>query len=611
MVADPCGFYLCLLGVSESSPMTWWDQTAAMIGQLLTGGSLAGVLMVLGLVAASGMALGNIKIKGTSIGVVGVLITGVIYAHFLWSDAAMQQLAPAATSAISQTSAEVSALVARAQERVHMLEMFRDFGLILFVYSIGMQVGPGFFGSLRAAGLTWNLLAAGVVVLGFCVTWLVCSWGHMPPIAAVGVMSGAVTNTPGLAAAQQALKDISGLHPRDLALPGIGYAVAYPFGVLGIILSMIAVRFAFRINTADEARRFSESGHTRKIGLTNINLIVNKPAAVGRTVAEVTAAAAGTVVISRLAQGGVVRMAESAARLAEGDILHAVGSAASLDRLKELVGDESAVDLRTRAKNLAVRRLLVTRNEAVGRTLEELDLRQGYDLNITRIIRAGVEFVATPHVVLHYGDSLVAVGDAAHVTTAERLLGNSISHLEHPRLLPVFAGLVLGVLLGQIPIPVGLPEPVKLGLAGGPLVVALLLSWLGHVGRISFFVPHGAIRVIRELGLVLFISCVGLIAGGGFVDTLVTGEGLRWMAMGMIITVVPLLIMALIARLILRLNYMPLCGIMAGSMTDSPAMAFANTAAGNELPAIAYATVYPLTLILRILAAQLFVILFV
>lgn len=621
-----------LIGATGAGGGSWSEQFLALAGPLATGTSVAGIVLMLCVVAASGIALGSIKVKGVSLGIAGVLFTGITVAHLCWNDAVMERwlfptaqeiptTAPAAAPGAASDAAPAATrptvhhheeIAEKKKARKEILEFLREFGLILFVYSIGMQVGPGFFGSLRAVGLRWNLLAAGVVLMGFTCAWLAYVVGKVPPAAAVGLLSGAVTNTPGLAAAQQALKDVPGLDAATMAMPSIGYAVAYPFGVLGIILSMIAMRLAFRIDPLAESQRFMDTGLMRKAGPANINLVVRNPGVVGRTLDLVLAAVAGRVVVSRMSRGGVVHVATSVSTLEAGDIIHAVGLKDDLDHLCMMVGEVSSVDLRNASKDLAVKRLLVTRREVVGQTLEDLNLREAYGVNITRINRAGVEFLAAPGVDLHYGDTLVAVGDAEGIAAVEKTVGNSIKHLEHPQLIPLFLGIVIGVIIGQIPIFLpGLPAPVKLGLAGGPLVAALVFAWMGRLGRISFFIPHSANMMIRELGIVLFLACVGLISGERFVDTLVKGDGLYWMAVAAFITVVPLLVMALVARLVMKLNFMPLCGIMAGSMTDPPALAFANTTAGNELPAIAYATVYPLTMILRILTAQLFVILFV
>lgn len=623
-----------LVSATTAGGGSWSDQFLALAGQLVTGTSVAGVVLVLCVVAASGIALGSLKVKGVSLGIAGVLFTGITMAHLFWNDAAMERwlfpaepvvTAPATLTAATapMAGADTPAAVARPanhhreelvekkKARKEILEFLREFGLILFVYSIGMQVGPGFFGSLRAVGLRWNLLAAGVVLMGVTCAWLAYAVGKVPPAAAVGLLSGAVTNTPGLAAAQQALKDVPGLDAATMAMPSIGYAVAYPFGVLGIILSMITMRLAFRIDPLLESQRFMDTGLMRKSGPANINLAVRNPGVTGKTLDTVLAALAGRVVVSRLSRNGTVHVATSASTLQPEDIIHAVGLKEDLDHLCMMVGEVSQVDLRNASKDLAVKRLLVTRREVVGCTLQDMNLREAYGVNITRINRAGVEFLATPGVDLHYGDTLVAVGDTEGLAAVEKAVGNSIKHLEHPQLIPLFLGIVIGVILGQIPIFLpGLPAPVKLGLAGGPLVAALTFAWMGHLGRISFFIPHSANMMIRELGIVLFLACVGLISGERFVDTLVKGDGLYWMGLAALITVVPLIVMALVGRLVMKLNFMPLCGIMAGSMTDPPALAFANTTAGNELPAIAYATVYPLTMILRILTAQLFVILF-
>ncbi|TVR40355.1 MAG: putative transporter [Planctomycetota bacterium] len=574
---------------------------------------------VLCLVAAAGLALGSIRFRGVGLGVAGALFAGILYAHLAWSPEATLATAERLLGANHELSesALTAAITSKAQEiaaqRHQILDFVREFGLILFVYAIGMQVGPGFISNLKANGLAWNGLAACVVLGGLACTWALHHWGGISATASVGVMSGAVTNTPGLAAAQQAVADLvhaGVLDPDAASEPGIGYAIAYPFGVIGIILTMIAIRAFFRIDPAGEARALADDTSRRRPLPANRDVEVLNPGLEGRTITEITDLVSRRVVISRVLRQGETISASQSSRLALGDIVHCVGRQDDLDRLELAIGKASTVDVRTSPSNLAARRLLVTERRAIGRPLAALDLRHRFGVNVTRVARAGVEFVASPQTKLQFGDTLVAVGNEQGLLKLEAVVGNSTRVLEHPQLLPIFIGIALGVLLGSIPLAIpGMPAPVKLGLAGGPLVVALLLSRTGRWGPLNFYVPHSANIMLRELGIALFLSCVGLKAGEAFVETLMSGDGLWWMAAGAMITLIPLSIAAIIARCFMGMNYAALSGVMAGSMTDPPALAFANASCGGEEPAIAYASVYPLTMVMRVVGAQIFVLL--
>ncbi|GDY14291.1 putative transport protein [Planctomycetota bacterium] len=594
---------------------------------LLHGDGVAGLILVLGIVIASGIALGSIKIRGISLGIAGVLFTGILYGHLAWRDhgpvpapVAMSSATPAVIAEPAQQpqppqqhqppARDVAASHHAAEaDRIHLLEFLREFGLIFFVFSIGMQLGPGFFSSLRDQGLRWNLLAASVVLLGTGMGILAWAVGGLPAPLSVGLLSGAVTNTPGLAAATQALKDsVPGASAAELNLPAMGYAVAYPFGVLGVILSMIALRLAFRIDPLAEASAFRAAGIGSRPAPTDADLEVKNPGLAGRTVANAITLAGGKVAVSRLMRGTTMVVPELDRVLQIGDILHVVGDAASLDRMRMVVGDLASIKLTEVEADLDYRLMLVTNPKAVGRTVADLDLHQECGAAISRISRSGIEFVATGNVRLLFGDQVRVVGDSTGLVRASEILGNSVKQLDHPQMIPVFVGIALGVMLGSIPVLFpGIPAPVKLGLAGGPLVAALVLSRLGRLGGMNFYMSHGANLMIRELGIVLFLACVGLKAGGSFVDTVIGGDGLLWMAWAAAITVVPVIVVGLFARLVLKLNFTALSGLIAGSMTDPPALAFANATTQSESPAVTYATVYPLTMILRVLSAQAFI----
>jgi putative transport protein len=545
----------------------------------MDGSTAAGAVLILALVAGSGLALGSFRVRGIGLGIAGVLFAGLAFGHF----------------------------GVRVDERT--LQFAREFGLILFVYSIGLQVGPGFVASLRRHGLPLNLLAAAVVLLGVATALGLHRLGGIDAAAVAGIMSGATTNTPALAAAQQALKQVvSDPAAREAVarLPGVGYAVAYPFGVFGIIVVMVGIRAAFRINLVREREQLERGLEVEVRRPARANLEVVNPNLVGMPLEAVPLISG--IVVSRIHRDGVLRVPRPDTTLALGDVLLAVGTSEELDALRVVVGRESDLDLRSLPSAITARRLIVTRAAASGKTIAELDFVRRHGVQITRVSRAEVELPARPGVELQYGDTVLAVGEAADIARAAAELGDSPKSLNYPHLVPMFVGIALGILLGSwnFSLP-GVPAPVRLGLAGGPLIVAILLSRIGRIGPLVWYMPLSANYMLREVGIVLFLAAVGLHAGDVFVDTLLHGPGLYWMAEGALITVVPLVVVAVIGRAVMGLNFLTLCGLLAGSMTDPPALAFANTVAGSEGPSTAYATVYPATMILRVLAAQLFV----
>jgi putative transport protein len=549
---------------------------------LLDGTSAAGAVLVLSVVAALGLALGAVRIRGVGLGIAGVLFVGLALSHF----------------------------GVHVEERTR--EFARELGLVLFVYSIGLQVGPGFLASLRRHGLRLNLLAASVVVLGAAVALLLRFAGAIEAPALVGLLSGATTNTPSLAAAQQALREaIADPAARAAAskLPGLGYAVAYPFGVLGIILVMLAVRAAFRVSLRKEAEDLERSHAAEAPPLARANLEVANPNLEGMPLGKVPTLDASGIVVSRIWQDGTLQVPRPETRLRLGDVLLAVGTREELDALRVVVGKESSLDLRRMPSAITSKRLIVTRTAATGRTVAALDFARRFGVQITRVSRAEVEMSATPDFELQYGDTVIAVGEAGDIQKVAAELGDSPKTLNYPHLVPMFAGIALGIVVGSVPFSLpGVPSPVRLGLAGGPLLVAIALSRIGTIGPLVWYMPISANYALRETGIVLFLAAVGLGAGDVFVQTLVHGEGLYWMACGVALTVVPLLAVAVAARLALGLNYLTLCGLLAGSMTDPPALSFATAVSGSEAPSLAYATVYPLTMILRVLSVQLLVI---
>jgi putative transport protein len=491
------------------------------------------------------------------------------------------------------------------------LEFAREFGLILFVYTIGVQVGPGFFASLRREGLPANAMAAAIVLLGAGITLLITRLADVPMAVAVGLFSGATTNTPSLGAAQEAIRSLPGAGAEAAVLPGLGYAVAYPFGIFGIILSMLLLRAVFRVNLAKETEELLARSGKQPRKLEHSSILVTNENFDGKRIADLPGLAAAGVVISRIRHGDDVALATANHEIATGDVILAVGPRRGLADLALILGRASDVDLRQSQSGLVIRRVIVTRKAVLGKSLAELTFLANEEVRVTRVTRAEVELSASGHQRLQFGDMLLIVGREGAIERVAEALGNSVKQLNHTELIPIFVGIALGVLLGSIPVAFpGVPAPVKLGLAGGPLVVAIVLSRIGRIGPLLWAMPNNANFALREIGIVLFLACVGLHSGEKFLDTLLHGDGLWWMAMAVAITLVPLLVVGVFARVVMRTNYVSLCGLLAGSMTDPPALAFANTVTGSDAPSISYATVYPLTMLLRVVCAQLLVLIF-
>ncbi len=428
----------------------------------------------------------------------------------------------------------------------------------------------------------------------------------MPIPAAAGLFAGATTNTPALGAVQEALKGIPNLPEAASTLPGLGYAVAYPFGIIGIILSMLLIRAVFSVNLDKEnADLLKNAAPPRSSRTLPSSSRTSRSTAHG---SKTSPRRGSGIVISRIKHEDHVDVAHSGDVVRVGDIIHAVGPAKELETLRERIGRLCPVDLRSEKSDAMMRRVIVTRKAILGRALGDLDLR---GVAATRITRGDVELSATPELHLQFGDAIILVGQEGDLDDAAKLLGNSTRRLNQTQLIPMFVGIGLGVLVGSIPIAIpGIPAAVKLGLAGGPLLMAILLSRIGKIGPLLWHMPSNANFAIREIGIVLFLACVGLHAGEKFFDTLVHGDGLLWMALASLITLGPLLLVGFGARLFLKMNYISLCGLLAGSMTDPPALAFANTVAKSDSPSISYAAVYPLTMLLRVVSAQLLVLIF-
>ena len=554
------------------------------INDLLWGEGIGHSILLLSFVIAAGIQLGKIKVFGVSLGITLVLFVGIILGHFGFT--------------INH----------------NVIHFFKEFGLILFVYSVGMQVGPGFFSSFKQGGITLNMLACGIVFLGVLTAVILHYATGIPMPTMVGILSGAVTNTPGLGAAQQAFSDMHGVSDNTIAL---GYAVAYPLGVIGIILSIILIKYIFRVSFDKENEQLNseDSSHTNEA--KPISLIVKNPAIFNKTVAELSNLLEHRdFVISRVWRDSnkQIEIASANTVLQENDKVFVITTETDAETIKTFIGEEIDMERKQwiRMESQFInRRILITKPELNAKRLGQLKLRKLYGINITRINRAGVDLVAKPGLTLQVGDRVNVVGTETAVSNVEKVLGNSMKRLNEPNLITIFVGIALGIVLGSIPISFpGIPQPVKLGLAGGPLVVAILISRFGYHYKLITYTTQSANLMLREIGITLFLACVGISAGDGFVDTIVNNGGFAWIGYGFIITFVPLMIIGCIGRYFCKVNYFTLMGLIAGSTTDPPALAYSNATAGNDAPSVGYATVYPLTMFLRVLTAQLLILFF-
>ena len=540
---------------------------------------IAITISLLALVAVTGLWIGHWKIKGVGFGVGGVLFGGIIVAHFT-----------------NQYGLKLD---------THTLHFVQEFGLILFVYTIGIQVGPGFFSSLRRSGLKLNGFAFLIVLLGGITVVFIHKVANVPLDIILGIYSGAVTNTPSLGAGQQILSEL-GMNSTTETM-GMAYAMAYPFGICGILLSMWLIRLFFKVNVDEEERNFKqESGHDKE-SLTAMDIKVTNKNLDGLCLIDVPGFGTGDVVCSRLKRGNSISVPKANTEIYLDDILHLVGEINALKKMRLIVGDEMDVPTSTVGSEIRAERVVVTSEKVLGKKIKSLGIHQKYGVVISRLNRAGVELVPTANTTLQFGDVLHMVGPTDVMNNAISVIGNAAQKLQQVQMLPVFIGIGLGVLFGSIPFYIpGFPVALKLGLAGGPLVIALILARIGTLGKLYWFMPPSANLALRELGIVLFLAVVGLKSGGSFLDTLLNGDGLEWMGYGVIITLVPLLVTGIIARLYSKLNYLSLCGVLAGSMTDPPALAFANAIKEESgAAALSYATVYPLAMFLRIISPQL------
>lgn len=546
---------------------------------------IALTVSILALVAVVGLFIGNVKFRGIGLGIGGVLFGGIIVGHF-----------------VSQAGMTLSS---------DMLHVIQEFGLILFVYTIGIQVGPGFFASLRVSGLRLNLFAVLIVIIGGLVTAILHKLFDIPLPVVLGIFSGAVTNTPALGAGQQILRDL-GTPMEMVDQMGMSYAMASPFGICGILFTMWMLRVMFRVNVETEAQQHESSRTNGGALIRTINIRVENPNLHDLAIKDVPILNGDKIICSRLKREETLKVPSPDTIIQLGDLLHLVGQPADLHNAQLVIGQEVDTSLSTKGTDLRVERVVVTNENVLGKRIRDLHFKERYDVVISRLNRAGVELVASGDISLQFGDILNLVGRPSAIDAVANVLGNAQQKLQQVQMLPVFIGIGLGVLLGSIPVFVpGFPAALKLGLAGGPLIMALILGRIGSIGKLYWFMPPSANLALRELGIVLFLSVVGLKSGGDFVNTLVNGEGLSWIGYGALITAVPLITVGILARMLAKMNYLTMCGMLAGSMTDPPALAFANNLHPTSgAAALSYATVYPLVMFLRIITPQLLAVLF-
>lgn len=545
---------------------------------LFMGEGIAHTVLVLSLVITVGIMLGKIKICGISFGVTWILFVGIAAGHFGMT--------------VDHNT----------------LHFIKEFGLILFVFSIGLQVGPGFFSSFKEGGIKLVGCAAAIVALGALTTYVIHLVTGTPMPTMVGVMSGAVTNTPGLGAAQQAYADASGINDPSIAL---GYAVAYPLGVVGIIMTLIIIRFITRVDFAEENKAL-EAISSERTNADKLSVVFTNGALEGQNIAHLRELINRSFVISRIMhEDGTIVIADGDSVLKIGDRLRVICSADDSEAVVAFFGQQIEMSMedwgqgQTPQSQLVSRRIIITKPSINGKRLSDLHLRTKYGINITRINRAGIDLIPYQGMELQMGDRVMVVGNEHAIEQVANVLGNSLKKLRQPQLLTIFFGIALGVLLGSIPL-MSIPQPVKLGLAGGPLIVAILVGRFGPHFHLVTYTTMSANLMLREVGLAMFLAGVGIGAGDGFVDAIVNG-GYRWVGYGIIITMVPILVVGLFARLKLKMNYYTLMGLIAGSTTDPPALGYANATAGNDMPAVGYATVYPVVMFLRVLTAQLLI----
>lgn len=532
-------------------------------------------LVYLCLAAFSGILLGKLKIKGIGLGIAGVLFTGLLIGHF------------------------------GGVVNHEILHFTKEFGLILFVFSIGLDVGPRFLASIKNQGLGLNALATMIVLLGVGVAFVISLITGFPKAVIAGILCGGVTNTPGLGAAQQALTDIG--MAEQVADSGTGYAIAYPFGIIGIIVTMLLVKAIFKISVQKEADEFSKKQEEENQALESIEIAINNENLYGKKISFFRKFTDNKIAISRIKRNDEDIIPHEDTHLEKGDIIYGVTPKDNFNELELGIGTVKIYERKTiSGGKLGMKDIVVTKRSVAGKNVEQLGIYRRYPANVTRIFRNGLEIMPSLATTIEFGDTVRIVGQTECLEDISNELGNSIKQLAHPNIIPIFLGIFIGVIAGSIPVFIpGLPAPVKLGLAGGPLLVALYLGHKGRIGKMNFYITPGANMILKEIGITLFLACVGLGSGAGFWDSLI-GGGYMYMAWATAITFIPIFIVAVLAR-ILGYNFLTICGLISGSMTDPPALGFANSMIESQAQSTAYATVYPLTMVLRIMTAQILV----
>ena len=543
-------------------------------------------IMLLAFVIAAGLMLGKIRVKGVSLGSTWILFVGILLSHFGF----------------------------RADSSL--LHFLKEFGLILFVFSIGLQVGPGFFHSFKSGGLKLNMLAVALVLIGVVTTYIIHLVTGENLVTLTGVMSGAVTNTPGLGAAQQTYLDAtSGSFVHEINTAEVasslasGYAVAYPIGVLGVILVLMLTKALFKVDLKKEENEMN----SRETGMDSpqrLAFSIKNPAVFGKTILEASHAIENKFIISRIYRDGVVTVPVASTVLHENDDVLVVTAQSSVEAVTMLFGEQ--IDMPKEAwdkidASMEVRKLTITRTSMTGKKLKDLKIRTTYGVSITRVNRGGIDLVANPDLIVQMGDSLLVVGHEKDINNVAKFVGNSRTGLNHPNLIPIFFGIALGVLFGSIPIVIpGIPQAIKFGLAGGPLIIAILLGYFGPKMKITTYTTMSANLMLREIGISIFLAAVGLGAGENFVSSIVNG-GYWWILYGALITLIPTALTAILGRLLFKLNFYQICGLVSGSCTNPPVLAFAQNAYGTDYTSVSYATVYPLAMFMRVLMAQILI----
>lgn len=548
----------------------------------LWGGGVAHSVMILALVITLGLSLGKIRVKGVSLGLAWILFIGLIFGHF------------------SLNLDE------------HLLHFLKEFGLILFVYSIGLEVGPSFFSSFKNGGKSLNLLSIIVVALSIITTLVIYSFSNTSITSMTGILSGAVTNTPGLGAAQQAYSDLRHIDAPSIAA---GYAIAYPMGVLGVILSFIVLRYALRINKGEEEAQAKRGfGHLEAMTLNTFSVKITNKMIFGDTVKEVRHILNRDFMISQIHRSestSTKEMVNGQTILNEGDIVYVVAHPSVQEPLIALLGEKVEMAWEEFGNELITRRILITKPGINGKSISQMQIRSNLGTNITRVNRAGVDLIATPDLKLQLGDRVTVVGTELAISHTEKVLGNQMKRLNYPNLIPIFLGIMLGCIVANIPffIP-GINENLRLGLTGGPLVVAILIGYFGPKYNLVTYNTISANLMLREIGICIFLACVGLGTGEQFIETVATEKGMIWIVYGIAITMIPIILGGIIGRFVFHINYFTLLGVLAGANTNPSALAYVRDQTSADAPTVGYANVYPFAMFLRIVTIQIIIFVF-